>query len=111
MSLIKICISDDFEVDYDRDRGMYRVSVFDDGHFWDEYWFDAYEEKEENNQERKLRKKIADAVDDKMDYMHCCPNERDTYLHIIAPDDYPRIKGIHCNTDCYNKDCKSYSVK
>lgn len=46
MSLIKICISDDFEVDYDRDRGMYRVSVFNDGHFWDEYWFDAYEEKE-----------------------------------------------------------------
>jgi hypothetical protein len=25
---------------------MYRVTVFNDGHFWDEYWFDAYEEKE-----------------------------------------------------------------
>ena len=25
---------------------MYRVSVFDDNHFWDECWFDAYEEKE-----------------------------------------------------------------
>jgi len=46
MSLIKVCISDDFEVDYDIERGMYRVSVFDDGHFWDEFWFDAYEEKE-----------------------------------------------------------------
>ena len=46
MNLIKICISDDFEVDYDKERGMYRVSVFDDGHFLDEYWFDAYEEKE-----------------------------------------------------------------
>ena len=44
--LIKICISDDFEVDYDKERGMYRVSVFEDNHFCDEYWFDAYEEKE-----------------------------------------------------------------
>lgn len=46
MNLIKICISDDFEVDYDKSRGMYRVSVFEDYHFWDEFWFDAYEEKE-----------------------------------------------------------------
>ena len=46
MDLIKISVSDDFEVDYDKERGMYRVSVFEDGHFWDEYWFDAYEEKE-----------------------------------------------------------------
>ena len=46
MSLIRISTSDDFIVDYDRDRGMYRVSVFDEGHFWDEFWFDAYEEKE-----------------------------------------------------------------
>ena len=44
--MIRIDISDDFVVDYDRSRGMYRVSVFDDGHFWDEFWFDAYEEKE-----------------------------------------------------------------
>ena len=44
--LIRISESDDFVVDYNKSRGMYRVSVFDDGHFWDEYWFDAYEEKE-----------------------------------------------------------------
>lgn len=46
MSLIRIASSDDFIVDYDHSRGMYRVSVFKDYHFQDEYWFDAYEEKE-----------------------------------------------------------------
>ena len=46
MSLIRISESDDWIVDYDRERGMYRVSYFEDGHFKDEYWFDAYEEKE-----------------------------------------------------------------
>lgn len=46
MSLIKICVSDDFEVDYDTDKGMYRFSLFESGHFKDEYWFDAYEERE-----------------------------------------------------------------
>ena len=44
--LIKVCVSDDFEVDYDKERGMYRVSIFKDYHFLDEFWFDAYEEKE-----------------------------------------------------------------
>lgn len=47
--IIRIDASDDFVVDYDKSRGMYRVSVFDDGHFWDEFWFDAYEENELDN--------------------------------------------------------------
>lgn len=46
MSLIKISESDDWIVDYDRERDMYRVSYFQDNHFVDEHWFDAYEEKE-----------------------------------------------------------------
>lgn len=46
MSLFPISESDDFVVHYDPMRGMYRVTVFNDGHFWDEYWFDAYEDKE-----------------------------------------------------------------
>lgn len=46
MSLIRISESNDFIVDYDKERGMYRVSIFEDNHFKDEYWFDAYEEKE-----------------------------------------------------------------
>lgn len=46
MALIRICESDDWFVDYDRERGMYRVSYFEDNHFKDECWFDCYEEKE-----------------------------------------------------------------
>ncbi len=46
MSLFPISESEDFVVHYDPMRGMYRVTVFNDGHFWDEYWFDAYEDKE-----------------------------------------------------------------
>lgn len=46
MSLIRISESDDWFVDYDRERGMYRVSYFEDNHFRDEFWFDCYEEKE-----------------------------------------------------------------
>ena len=42
MSFIRIAESDDFIVDYDTSRGMYRVSVFENYHFQDEYWFDAY---------------------------------------------------------------------
>lgn len=44
--LIRISESDDFIVDYDKEKGMYRVSTFENNHFQDEYWFDAYEEKE-----------------------------------------------------------------
>lgn len=49
MALFRICLSDDFEVHYDPERGMYRLSAFEDGHYKDEYWFDAYEEKEITN--------------------------------------------------------------
>lgn len=42
MSLIRIAESDEFIVDYDPDRGMYRVSAFEDCYFSEEYWFDAY---------------------------------------------------------------------
>ena len=46
MNLIKIAENDDFVVDYDKERGMYRVSYFQDNHFQDEFWFDEYEERE-----------------------------------------------------------------
>lgn len=48
MALIRICESDNFFVDYDTGRGMYRVSTFEPGveRIKEEYWFDAYEEKE-----------------------------------------------------------------
>jgi hypothetical protein len=44
MSVVRVYDSDDVQVDYDKNRGMYRVSVFKDGHFKDEFWFDGYEE-------------------------------------------------------------------
>ena len=44
--LIRICESQDWIVDYDRSRGMYRVSYFQDDHYIDECWFDCYVERE-----------------------------------------------------------------
>lgn len=46
VDVIRISESDDWIIDYDKSRGMYRVSYFQDNHFVDEHWFDAYEEKE-----------------------------------------------------------------
>lgn len=44
MNIVRIHESDDFVVDYDKNRSMYRVSYFEDGHFVDECWFDAYKQ-------------------------------------------------------------------
>ena len=52
--LIRISETDDWIVDYDKDRGMYRVSYFQDCHFVDEHWFDCYEEKEVNTYEKYI---------------------------------------------------------
>lgn len=60
MNLIRISESDDFFVDYDKDRGMYRVSVFSDNHFEDEYWFDAYEDKEVDDRINKIIDKLGE---------------------------------------------------
>lgn len=49
MSLLRILENDDWIVDYDRERGQYRVSYFEDNHFRDELWFDCFEEKEVTN--------------------------------------------------------------
>lgn len=42
MNLIRVSETDDCIVDYDKERGKYRVSIFEHGHFWDEFWFDEY---------------------------------------------------------------------
>lgn len=57
---------------------------------------------------RWYRKKIAEAVEDKMGYMGTCPNEREIILNIIAPKDYKRSSELHCGTDCWNVECVSY---
>lgn len=54
MNLIRILESDDWFVDYDRERDMYRVSYFEDNHFVDECWFGAYEEKEVNHKDTPI---------------------------------------------------------
>lgn len=43
---VRILESDDWIVDYDKEKNKYRVSYFEDFHFVDEIWFDAYENKE-----------------------------------------------------------------
>lgn len=46
MGLIRIAEEDNWAVDYDRIRGMYRVSYFENGHFVAECWFACYGERE-----------------------------------------------------------------
>lgn len=57
---------------------------------------------------RWYRKKIAEAVEEKMNYLGTCPNEKEIILSIIAPKDYKRNKDSHCGTDCWNAECKCY---
>ena len=52
--LIRISVSHDYEVDYSPSNGMYRVSLFEKGHYVDEVWFDAYEDKEVKDKEIAL---------------------------------------------------------
>lgn len=58
MDVIRIVDSDDFIVEYDKSRGMYRVSVFEDNHFKDECWFDAYEDKEVDDRVDKIIERL-----------------------------------------------------
>ena len=41
---ILIYSNDTFDVYYDKDTKRYHIDVFDDGHYWDEVWFDEYKE-------------------------------------------------------------------
>ena len=40
---VRILESDDWIIAYDKEKKKYRVSYFEDFHFCDEIWFDAYE--------------------------------------------------------------------
>ena len=75
ISLIRICESEDFVVDYDRGSGMYRVSVFNDNHFQDEYWFDCYEEREFSSNEGMIyitKKEYTELLEYKYMYEKLC---------------------------------------
>ena len=43
-NLIRVCTYDNFEVDYDDENGVYRVTVFKDGHYWDEVSFEEFKQ-------------------------------------------------------------------
>lgn len=43
---VRILESDDWVINYDKEKKKYRVSYFEDFHFVDEIWFDCYEERE-----------------------------------------------------------------
>ena len=60
MDAVTISESDDWIVDYDRSRGMYRVSYFQDNHFVDEHWFDAFEDKKVDDRIEKIIEKLED---------------------------------------------------
>ena len=59
---------------------------------------------------RKLRKKIAKRVSDKMCYMNTCMNARDILLNIILgkKDRYPWA--LHCETNCLNQMCACHPL-
>ena len=98
MSLIRISESDDWIVDYDRERGMYRVSYFEDNHFKDEYWFDCFEERELSS---AVREEIASAVEDKMTYMCGCRNCIEKITMIIKGDVKPfESQCKNCGLEC-----------
>ena len=58
MSWMRISESKDWIVDYDKERGMYRVSYFEDNHFVDECFFDTYGDKEVDDRVEKIIKQF-----------------------------------------------------
>lgn len=57
-NLVRILEKDEWTVDYDEENKRYRVSYFEEFHFCDEIWFDAYAYKEVYDE--KIEKFIKD---------------------------------------------------
>lgn len=55
---VRILETDEWVVDYDKEKRKYRVSYFEEFHFCDEIWFDAYEEKEVDDRINKIVEKL-----------------------------------------------------
>lgn len=94
ISLIRISESDDWIVDYDRERGMYRVSYFEDNHFKDECWFDCYEEIELSSHEAIIHlywKTFIRGAAELTEYM------RKNYQNGIFPSDMTDILKEFCS--------------
>lgn len=56
---------------------------------------------------KKLRRKIAKQVKDKMYYLNSCPNERDIILNIILPKEDRISFYSHCKRDCLDTTCEA----
>ena len=56
--LIRIFENDDFIIDYDKENNRYRVTYFEYGHFKEDCWFDAYEDKEVDDRIKKIIDKL-----------------------------------------------------
>lgn len=93
MSLIRISESEDFTVDYDRDRGMYRIGILKDGCCIESYWFDCYEERELSSNEDILRlywKTFIHGAVELMEYM------RKNYPNGIFPSEMTNVLKEFC---------------
>lgn len=51
------------------------------------------------------RKYIANQVAEKMEYVGCCPNERDIILRTIDPTWHKGMSVSHCDKDCLSTTC------
>ncbi len=98
MDLIRISESENFFVDYDKDRGMYCLTVWFEDLCKNEYWFDAYEEKELGY---SIREEIANAVEEKMTYMCGCRNCIEKVTMIIKDEVKPfESQCKNCKLEC-----------
>lgn len=55
---------------------------------------------------KKLKRKIAQEVQEKMCYLNSCPNERDMILNIILPKEDRLPSYCHCRKDCTSTTCE-----
>ena len=57
--------------------------------------------------EKKLRRKIAQEVQENMYYLKSCPNEKDIILNIILPKEDRLPVYSHCRKDCLDATCEA----
>ena len=91
---VRILEADDWIIDCDKENKRYRVSYFEDCHFVDECWFDAYEDKKmddtyntkltgNNDDKYKTRElQVYEAIDNlaEIQYYTCLSEEEAEYL-------------------------------
>lgn len=56
---------------------------------------------------KKIRRKIAKQVEEKMYYLKSCPNERDIVLNMIRPKKDRTLFYSHCRKDCLDTTCEA----